>query len=316
VTKPAAALMICACCLPALEPPCVTCAVPTGACHIRLTARLLSGAVLAKVTAGPGTRVGELWRSIEVAAMLPEGRVVRWLAWGSRELRDDELLRDVGVSGAEDLLAICADAMVGDFEVYVPGCPTCDFGGDLQRVCFHEDGTALIHSGPNEAATKYRYTLGDLSGNTRQLRFVEDATASSKVYSGILEVSATNHINRRVKIPKLDIDVQDVRYHEEQGRSYLQMKMRMLVDFHGGQLDSTTAAFWSQRDLNSISDEAEVWEAAARAWSLWKQDHEDEEDMELCDFHNRSLEAKRGKPGNPTNSPQNRGGCYRSRVWS
>ena len=77
------------------------------------------------------------------------------------------------------------------------------------------------------------------------------------------------------------------------------------------------SSVWSVATHQPMSmDDEEEMEEEAEETEAGLEDHEDEEDMELCDFHNRSLEAKRGKPGNPTNSPQNRGGCYRSRVWS
>jgi hypothetical protein len=249
-------------------------------------------------------------RSIEAAAKLPEGRTVRWLALGSRELRDEELLQDVGISCAADLLAICAEAIVGDFEAYVPGCPTCDFGGELQRVRFLDDGTALIQSRPHEQPKRFSYTLGELCGNTRHLCFVEDGAPSSQAYAGTLEASITNHLNRRVRVPELDIDVHDVRYRAEQGRSYVQMKMRLLMDHYKGQLDDVERCFWMDNEAKWFdneagpdnidqADEAQIWEATARAWNLWRQAYEDERDAELQETHAEPLEAKRGKQRRP-----------------
>jgi hypothetical protein len=263
---------------------------------MQLTARLASGGVLAKVTVEPGTMVAALRRSLEAAARLPEGRTVRWLAWGGRELRDEELLRDIGISGAEDVLAICADAIDGAFEVYVPGCPSCDYNCDFQRVCFHEDGIASIQSELHEEPTKYHYTLGESRGNTRQLRFEEHGSTSPKVYAGILEVSATNAINRRVKIPELDIDVQDVRYLKERGRSYVQMKMRMLMDFQ--QFGWAAAGFWMLRDEPDLGED-EFWEAAKRASVLWEQANEGEQEIEISEFYIGTVGANRGKLPRP-----------------
>eukprot|EP00441_Pelagodinium_beii_P015624 CAMPEP_0197666370 /NCGR_PEP_ID=MMETSP1338-20131121/62310_1 /TAXON_ID=43686 ORGANISM="Pelagodinium beii, Strain RCC1491" /NCGR_SAMPLE_ID=MMETSP1338 /ASSEMBLY_ACC=CAM_ASM_000754 /LENGTH=324 /DNA_ID=CAMNT_0043245389 /DNA_START=25 /DNA_END=996 /DNA_ORIENTATION=+ len=280
--------MACACCKPH-DFQCAPSAVPVLAARFRkkifLTVSELSGATLAKLSVEPKSLVADLKLSIEQQANLPPGCVVRWLAWGTTVLQDDQLLEDVGIPcGTQvDLVAICADAIIGDFEVYQPGCPTCDYNAELKRVRFFADGTALIQGGPYDVFTKYRYSLGEFSKTRleRQLRFVEDvADAASPVYDGVLQLSATNALNRRLKIPDMDIDVEDVRFLRERGQSFLQLKMQIMLSYH---LDCFhSLALWYPEALNHslrfdsedlpFYSEEDVWAAYSNAWTTAKQE--------------------------------------------
>lgn len=307
------ALMSCACCSPAPKLRCATCAVPPPAHTMRLTARLLSGAVLAKVAVRTESLVADLKRSVEAVARLPEGRWVRKLVWGIRELRDEELLHDVGLSGDEELVAICEDGLVGDFESFgYIGCPCCDGlpGFDLTRVRFRPDGTALIFQSargfvPGGPPVKYRYTLGASDGGKTQLRLVEDAPPSSQIFYGTLQVSAPDHTRRRVQIPELDIDVQDVRSLKEEGRSFLQTKMWSLQQYYKDEEDLASSAAWWGWHLDAVASPTEVEEAVARVHALWRRAClvPDDDDVERAESHNRSLEGKRGKAQRPHKRP-------------
>ena len=68
------------------------------------------------------------------------------------------------------LVAICGDVLVGDFETYKPGCPSCDWNSELQTARFFADGTALIHCGIRDEGKKFRYRLGGVQGNMRELQ--------------------------------------------------------------------------------------------------------------------------------------------------
>ncbi|CAE7698607.1 unnamed protein product, partial [Symbiodinium pilosum] len=146
-------------------------------------------------------------------------------------------LQELGIDGGE-LLALLSDVLVGDFEFYIPGCPTCDHGCEIQSVRFFADGTALIQAEPfhrfgiqdNEPGTaKFHYKLGELKGAERELEFVEadppEPATVPAVYTGTLYVSTTDPMYRRVKIPVLEIDVEDVQYLKRQARTALHQKL-------------------------------------------------------------------------------------------
>jgi len=288
--------MACSCCNKGFH--CMT-RITASTGHAKLSAltvELLSGALLAKLTVEQKISVADLKMKIEAAAELPPGCLVRWLAWGGRELKDEELLQDLGISSTESLVAICADAIVGDFEFYLPGCPTCDYNADIQRLSFFSDGTAMIDG------EKYRYTLGgNVKSGTclmRQLEFVQDTDAPAEVHSGMLWLSVSNPINRRVKIPDLNIDVEDVRWLEQKGRSYLQLKMEIMFAYsgqcfpflsRGGEvLDRTRAVGWlyNNSPYEDVSlDEDAVDRAYYRAWTQHEKRQEEEKAESLDDFY-------------------------------
>jgi len=264
--------------------------------NVRLTVRLLSGSLLAKLVVEPTTIVADLKMKIEEAAQLPSGRVVRWLAWNATELPDDSSLQELGLSRGE-LVAVCADALVGDFEVYQPGCPTCDYNSQMQSVQLFADGTALIQFSPYESSRKFRYKLGELTDAGRQLEFIDDeaelAVMEPAVYTGILHVSATNPIHRRVKIPQLDIDVEDLRYLKQKGKTALEEKMNFLFAYYEGGYDSLR----NFQNPSAISySEEEVWEAWTSARHRWEDIQKEEymfDSMETYDeFANKTHTAK------------------------
>jgi len=224
--------------------------------------------------------VAEVKAKIEQAANLPLGRVVRWLTWGITKLHDDEVLQDVGFCSADvHLVAICADAIVGEFEVFSPGCPTCDYNSELQRVQLFDDGTASIQHGPYGVFEKYHYLLGELKiwshGTERLMQFRgDDGPTEGHVHNASIYVSATNHINRRVTIPALGIQVEDVRLLKQRGQDFLNVKMQMLFDYTDGDVASTWARgarYWLAAS-GPVEFSAEVVdEAALRAWTKWQQ---------------------------------------------
>lgn len=215
-------------------------ASPSMAClpdrDLRLTVRLLSGFALEVVTK-PSMRVLALKLLIERAAQLPQYRVVRSLVWDTTELPDEASLQELGMDGGE-LLALLSDVLVGDFEFYLPGCPTCDYMCEIQSVRFFADGTALIQTehdhGNQPGAAKFHYKLGELKGEERELEFVEadlpEAATEPAVYTGTLYVSSTDPMYRRVKISGLDIDVEDVQYLKRQARTALHQKLQQFFE--------------------------------------------------------------------------------------
>lgn len=130
--------------------------------------------------------------------------------------------------------------------------------------------------------------------------------AAARVYHGILQLSTTNHIYRRVNIPELGIDVKDVRFLKEKGRTFLQQKMRIL--------------FACNLNMNCWSDplehhafqysEGDVLEAYSRAWASMEQREVEDKEDELAecydDFFNYS-------PNRRTRQKQKRAVCKRKR---
>lgn len=272
--------MKCRPCVPAQAPldasmeckPCMPLWAPADDFKIELTVKLLAGDHLATLTAGPRTVVRELKQRLE-AACQSTGRAVRDLVWGARHLQDEEMLQDLGIRSGAELLAICVDGIEGLFEVYEPGCPTCDFNADLQRIHFDLDGTAMIQNGPHDTSKAYRYFLVEVQGHKMHLEFVDEDVTPAKVYSGILQMSATSRIDRRVRIPELDIDVQDVRYLKEQGRAWVQLKVEQLLFMHEGNMGlAFNAAAYYDHILPPSDD---VAEAFTRAWRHWKVQYEE-----------------------------------------
>ena len=143
--------------------------------------------------------------------------------------KEEASLQELGFDGSDELLALVSDVLVGDFEFCIPvysGCPCCGFNFEIQSVQFCADGTALIQAEPWEGTRRFLYKLGELRGAERELEFEEAADVTPPaVYAGTLYVSTTDPMYRRVKIPELGIDVEDVQYLKQQDRTALQQKL-------------------------------------------------------------------------------------------
>jgi len=206
----------------------------------------------------------------------------------------EEMLQGLGIRSGAELLAICVDGIEGLFEVYEPGCPTCDFNADLQRIHFDLDGTAMIQNGPHATSKAYRYFIVEVHGHKMHLEFVDEDVTPAKVYSGILQMSATSRIDRRVRIPELDIDVQDVRYLKEQGRAWVQQKVEQLLFLHEGNMDFAFNAAAYYNHILPPSDD--VAEALTRAWRHWKVQQDKDDMAALGEFLLKIWEPQRQKP--------------------
>eukprot|EP00929_Paragymnodinium_shiwhaense_P046854 TRINITY_DN2382_c0_g1_i6.p1 TRINITY_DN2382_c0_g1~~TRINITY_DN2382_c0_g1_i6.p1 ORF type:complete len:400 (-),score=51.91 TRINITY_DN2382_c0_g1_i6:183-1253(-) len=274
--------------------PCMLLQAPLDDSKISLTVKLLCGDNLATLTARPRSAIRELKQRLEFT-WRSTGRVVRCLVWGTRDLHDDETLHDLGICDGEELLAICVDGIEGDFEVFEPGCPSCDHNADLRRVCFDLDGIAMIQNGPYDSSKAYRYFLREVQEHEMHLEFVDDAVTPPKVVSGVLHMGATSHIDRRVRIPELDIDVRDVRYLKQRGRSWVQLKVEQMLFVYEGDMD---LAFSSVRQHDMLPHSADVEEALTRAWGRWKSEQEHEEMTALEDDLMWLCEPQRQKPHN------------------
>ena len=139
--------------------------------------------------------------------------------------KEEASLQELGFDGRDELLALLSDVLVGDFEFYIPGCPTCDYNCEIQSVQFCADGTALIQAEAWEGTARFLYKLGELRGAERELEFEAADVTPPAVYAGTLYVSTTDPMYRRVKIPELGIDVEDVQYLKQQARTALHQKL-------------------------------------------------------------------------------------------
>ncbi|CAJ1452496.1 unnamed protein product [Effrenium voratum] len=241
----------------------------------QLTVRLPSGSLLVELAVHADTLVSQLKQRIEEAAELPAGRVVRWLVSGTTQLGDEESLPSDG-----ELVAICGDVLVGDFETYKPGCPSCDWNSELQTARFFADGTALIHCRIRDEGKKFRYRLGGVQENMRELE-LEPENESDEAYAGTLQVSSANPVYRRVQIPELNIDVEDIRYLKQVGQTALEQRLALLFpqawpQFH--EKDEPQQLQWLSTVNPSFipSDEHQLRKAIDRAWVNWQWQNQEQ----------------------------------------
>lgn len=242
--------MSCQCCSPVALSQCLQCVPepiesPVHA-HIHLTVCLLSGAPLAKLTVQRSLTIAELKEHVAKKAKLPEGRVVRWLSCQGENLADSASLEALRLPDCEELVAICTDAIVGEFEKFREGCPTCEYGAEMVRLSFNADGLVSIMMELHGASNIFRYSLGeplDGAGGTERLLELtrlslpsDDNTRDAseeeaKTYVGVVYIDAKDATHRKVKIPEMGIDVQDLRFLKQMGLDMMQRRLDIAAEY-------------------------------------------------------------------------------------
>jgi len=238
--------MPCLCCEPDDLLQCMQCVAPSPPDNsdcVRLNVKSLAGSCFADLTVPRSLTVGELILHVEQDAKMCQGRFVRWLVWGGMQLEDSQTLQHLGMLGREDLVAICADGIEGDFEQYQPGCPTCDYDSVLQQLSFSKNGTVSVQTSFYGEANIFDYSLGALrdgpKGPERPLELTpsplnavqEEDEISSRActgIAGILYLDAKDALRRRVVIPAMNIDVKDLRFLKRRAMDQVQVRMQML----------------------------------------------------------------------------------------
>jgi len=222
-----------------------------------MTVRLLSGERLLALSVGDHLQASELRVEVEVNANLAAGTCIRTLLWGSRELEGARTLRELGMCGAEEVVAVCARAIEGDFERFRPGCPTCDHNAVVTRMRFELSGVASLSTScqGEEERRLFRYTLGEVEeggvpGILRRGLCLEELLTDGKhdgeavaVFEGCLEFDATDPIQRRVRVGGLSpdrgdlmkgLDLEDLRALRRRGEDEAQVRVQMLYLYHFG----------------------------------------------------------------------------------
>mmetsp|Transcript_80247 Transcript_80247/g.221906 ORF Transcript_80247/g.221906 Transcript_80247/m.221906 type:complete len:358 (+) Transcript_80247:67-1140(+) len=241
----------CACCPPPLPAPLTHQQQPRPLGSVALTVRLLSGELLMEMGVGDHVRADELKLEVEVKAsawLAKAGCCIRALLWGATELGGARTLSELGMGGKEEVVAVCARSIEGDFEKFRPGCPTCDAYSTVTRMRFELSGVASLSftcQGAEETRT-FRYTLGEVEegdgprGLRRRLRLDE----ATRVFEGWLEFDAADPIQRRVRVEGLDLvprmplcaprdapaelDLEDLRALQLRGKDEARMRKRLL----------------------------------------------------------------------------------------
>eukprot|EP00439_Symbiodinium_sp_Y106_P065990 s772_g10.t1 len=120
--------------------------------YVELTVMLLSGQTVAHCVAEDSLSVEHLKIHVEESANEP-GTVVSQLIWGDMLLQGMVTLKDLGMSGHEQLVAICTFVLEGQFESYdVTNTCECCFHGRERQLLFRADGTGTYWQ-----ATVYEY---------------------------------------------------------------------------------------------------------------------------------------------------------------
>ena len=171
----------------------------------------------------------------------------------------------------------------------------------LQTARFFADGTALIHCGRHEEGRRFRYRLGPLQGQERELELHEDGKEDDAPLAGTL-IIARSRMYRCVKIPELNIDLKDIRYLRRVGATALDQKLALefpWTDFL--ETNETQQLEWLARINPSRtlipSDEDEIRNALDRAWVYWQWQMEQQSDFhvmslaEMYDFSNRTAKT-------------------------
>jgi len=249
----------CACCppaapLPRSEPP----EAESLGSSVALTVRLLSGEPLLELSVSDRLRADELRLEVEAKAgarLAEEGSCVSKLLWAAQQLEGPRTLAELGVRGAQDIVAICARTIEGDFERFQPGCPTCDNDQTVTRMRFELSGVATltVDSYQGEARRTFRYSLGEVEEGVRpgELRRSlclerlpsEDESEAAREFEGWLEFDASDPIRRRVLVESLRVaptapwaderfeplDLEDVRELQRRGADEAAMRVRMLL---------------------------------------------------------------------------------------
>jgi len=264
----------CACCppaapLPRSEPP----EAESLGSSVALTVRLLSGEPLLELSVSDRLRADELRLEVEAKAgarLAEEGSCVSKLLWAAQQLEGPRTLAELGVRGAQDIVAICARTIEGDFERFQPGCPTCDNDQTVTRMRFELSGVATltVDSYQGEETRTFRYSLGEVEEGAqpselrRSLRLErlpsEEESEAAREFEGWLEFDASDPIRRRVLVESLRVaptapwaderfeplDLEDVRELQRRGADEAAMRVRMLLLAYQVELDRPGDSRW------------------------------------------------------------------------
>jgi len=226
-------LMSCLCCRPAECAP----SQHLGA-GLQLIVRGLSGSILAEVSAQADMTVEGLKIHLEEKMQLAHTTLMQSLLAGGKLLEENCTLQEAGLSHGEEIVAICSDAiMVGDFEEYSQGCPTCNYNSTLCHLSFHKDQTVSVQRYFFENGSQiYSYALGELKEGpeglerTLELRGPKDSGDQEDVVKGTLHLHPSSAIERRVDIPDFNMNVTDLRFLKQQGREMSQQRMAAFLE--------------------------------------------------------------------------------------
>lgn len=197
---------------------------------VDLTVRLLSGEQLLELSVGDHLQAGELKVKIEASANLAVETCCT-LLWGSCELEGALTLWELGMCGAEEVVAVCTHAIEGDFEDFDTfGVYTYDSCAMATHMRFEVSGIATLSTSSEggEETRTFRYTLGEaeegcvpgMRGVPGMLRRVlrleqlftdgercgEHSSGAAAVFEGWLEFDPSDPIQRRVCIDGLGPD--------------------------------------------------------------------------------------------------------------
>merc|ERR1712176_1463825 len=172
---------------------------------------------MGELSVGDHLQAAEVKAKVEINANLPGGAHIRTLLWGSCELQGALTLRELGMCGAQEVVAVCAQSIEGDFGAFRRGCPCCDEPDDVSHMRFELSGVASLSNFCDiEETWTFRYTLGEVEEaslkegfapgmlrrglNLELLQEGEDDNESAALFEGWLEFDEIDPIQRRVRI--------------------------------------------------------------------------------------------------------------------
>jgi len=264
---------------------------------VALTVRLLSGEPLVELSAGEHLRADELRLEVEAKAsvrLAAKGCCVRTLLWRSAELEGTRTLREFGMHGEQEVVAVCARSIEGDFEKFRPGCATCLGYMAVARMRFELSGVASLsisEQGSGEEATRmFTYTLGEVEdcdgpgGLRRSLHLQEQLPADglldgqvTGMFDGWLELDALDPIQRRVRIDGLgldpvpwghlepQLDLEDLRALQRRGEDEARMRVQMLFQFN--QIQEERGLLEEQQCYEMVTDTS-TWDPTGQGGEM------------------------------------------------
>ncbi|CAE7472337.1 unnamed protein product [Symbiodinium pilosum] len=190
---------------------------------VTISVRLLSGKTLVNLSVADHMQADELWLQVQADAtsqLTHEGCCIRSLLWGANVLAGKQTLRDLGMHGQQEVVAVTSVGLEGTFEIFRPPCPCSDcYRRRAERMHFDLSGMASFTSSLRdyfkgdhaEQVRTFKYTLGEVeevegeSPNLRRSLSLEELSTDSVtdipcILQGWLFLDADDPIKRRVHL--------------------------------------------------------------------------------------------------------------------